>query len=78
MRRWLIAMVGAVGLSVGMVVIAPGEALAQGACGAGFCSQERLGCISICGRCVAEFECSIGQNTCSSNCKCGTPGCSVT
>jgi hypothetical protein len=77
MRTTLRALAGAVGLACAMMALAPQTTSAQGACGGGFCGQERQGCIAICGRCVAQFECSIGSNTCSSDCKCGTPGCAV-
>ena len=77
MRTKIRAMAGAIALACALVATAPQSTSAQGACGVGFCGQERQGCIAICGRCVAQFECSIGQSTCSSDCKCGTPGCGV-
>lgn len=76
MKKTLLALTAAVSFAAAMLLFAPQAAFAQGACGAGFCSEERLGCISLCGRCIAQFSCTVGAS-CSSDCKCGTPGCGV-
>jgi hypothetical protein len=49
------------------------EAASQGACGSGFCADERKECVTMCGRCgIAEYGCSLGTS-CSSDCKCRQP-----
>jgi hypothetical protein len=64
-------LLGALALSLLMLIGSPSMAPAAAACGGGFCQGERSACLISCNRCgVSQFTCSVGSPSCYSDCVC--------